>query len=102
MEQKTAMIIFQPSGRRGQVPRGCTIIEASRLLGVDIEAPCGEHQVCGKCKVLVEDGQFEKFGIRSVRIMRGRSKLVKKRFSLGMKSGKGTDLVVAQRCMETC
>lgn len=65
MEQKTAMIIFQPSGRRGQVPRGCTIIEASRLLGVDIEAPCGEHQVCGKCKVLVQDGQFEKLGIRS-------------------------------------
>jgi len=65
MEQKTAMIIFQPAGRRGHVPAGCTIIEASRLLGVDIEAPCGEHQVCGKCKVLVEDGQFEKFGIRS-------------------------------------
>ena len=65
MEQKTAMIIFQPAGRRGQVPTGCTIIEASRLLGVDVEAPCGEHQVCGKCKVLVEDGQFEKFGIRS-------------------------------------
>ncbi len=65
MEHKTAMVIFQPSGRRGQVPIGITLVEASRLLGVDIEAPCGEHQVCGKCKVRIENGLFEKFGIRS-------------------------------------
>ncbi len=65
MSQNTAMIIFQPSGRRGQVPIGITLIEASRLLGVDIEAPCGEHQVCGKCKVRIENGVFEKFGVRS-------------------------------------
>ena len=61
----TAKIIFQPSGRRGQIPIGSTIIEASRQLGVDIEAPCGEHQVCGKCKVRIEEGVFDKFGIRS-------------------------------------
>ena len=65
MEQKTATVIFQPSGRRGQVPFGVTLVEASRLLGVDLEAPCGEHQVCGKCKVRVENGVFEKFAIRS-------------------------------------
>jgi len=59
------MVIFQPSGRRGQVPVGITLVEASRLLGVDIEAPCGEHQVCGKCRVRVENGVFEKFGIHS-------------------------------------
>ena len=65
MEQKTAIVIFQPSGRRGHVPLGITLVEASRLLGVDIEAPCGEHQVCGKCKVRVEDGIFEKYAIHS-------------------------------------
>lgn len=65
MEQETATIIFQPSGRRGNVPVGITFVEASRLLGVDIEAPCGEHQVCGKCKVRVENGRFEKFAIHS-------------------------------------
>ncbi|MBW2683238.1 MAG: 2Fe-2S iron-sulfur cluster binding domain-containing protein, partial [Deltaproteobacteria bacterium] len=58
MEHKTAMVIFQPSGRRGQVPVGVTLVEASRLLGVDLEAPCGEHQVCGKCKVRIENGLF--------------------------------------------
>ncbi len=65
MEQKTAMVIFQPSGRRGKVPIGITLVEASRLLGVDIESPCGEHQVCGKCKVRIENGLFEKFGVHS-------------------------------------
>jgi uncharacterized 2Fe-2S/4Fe-4S cluster protein (DUF4445 family) len=65
MDDRTATVIFQPSGRRGRVPVGSTLVEASRLLGVDIEAPCGEHHVCGKCKVRVETGAFEKFGIRS-------------------------------------
>ena len=65
MEPKTATVIFQPSGRRGRVPVGITLVEASRHLGVDIEAPCGEHQMCGKCRIRVEDGYFEKFAIHS-------------------------------------
>jgi len=59
------MVIFQPSGRRGEVPKGINVLEASRLLGVDIEALCGEKKVCGKCKVRIEEGRFEKYGIES-------------------------------------
>jgi uncharacterized 2Fe-2S/4Fe-4S cluster protein (DUF4445 family) len=58
-------IIFQPSGRRGKVKIGVTIIEAARQLGVDIENLCGEKKVCGKCKVRIEEGYFEKYGIQS-------------------------------------
>ena len=65
MEDNKAMVIFQPSGSRGLVPKGITLIEASRLLGVDIEALCGEKKVCGKCIVRIEEGFFEKFGIES-------------------------------------
>jgi len=65
MSENNAMVIFQPSGRRGEVPKGTTVIEASRLLGVDIEALCGEKKVCGKCVVRIEEGQFEKYGIQS-------------------------------------
>jgi len=65
MSEDKAMVIFQPSGRRGEVPKGVTIIEASRLLGVDIEALCGEKKVCGKCVVRIEEGHFEKYGIQS-------------------------------------
>jgi uncharacterized 2Fe-2S/4Fe-4S cluster protein (DUF4445 family) len=59
------MVIFQPSGRRGVVKNGITLVEASRLLGADIEVLCGEKRICGKCKVRIEEGSFEKFKIRS-------------------------------------
>jgi uncharacterized 2Fe-2S/4Fe-4S cluster protein (DUF4445 family) len=54
---KEAMVTFQPSGRRGKVPLGETLIEASRRLGVDIESLCGEKTLCGKCKVRIEAGE---------------------------------------------
>ena len=65
MGDDNAMVIFQPSGRRGEVPKGVNIIEASRLLGVDIEALCGEKKVCGKCVVRIEEGHFEKYNVQS-------------------------------------
>jgi uncharacterized 2Fe-2S/4Fe-4S cluster protein (DUF4445 family) len=58
-------IIFQPSGRRGQVPEGTTILDAARMLGVGIEAVCGQQLVCGKCRVKVMEGSFPKEGITS-------------------------------------
>lgn len=65
MADDKVMVIFQPSGRRGEVPKEVNLIEASRLLGVDIEALCGEKKVCGKCVVRIEEGYFEKFNIQS-------------------------------------
>ena len=65
MSDDNAKVIFQPSGRRGEVQKGITIIEASRLLGCDIEALCGEKKVCGKCCVRIEEGFYEKYGITS-------------------------------------
>lgn len=67
MDTDKARIIFQPSGRRGSVPKGISLIEASRMLGADIEALCGEKRVCGKCKVRIEEGFFEKYNIDSKR-----------------------------------
>jgi len=58
-------IIFQPSGRRGLVPKGTTILDAARKLGVDIEAVCGELIVCGKCRVKIMEGKFQKEDITS-------------------------------------
>jgi uncharacterized 2Fe-2S/4Fe-4S cluster protein (DUF4445 family) len=66
-EKGKAKVIFQPSGRRGEIEKGLSIIEASRQLGVDIEALCGEKRGCGKCKVRIEEGFFEKYGIESGR-----------------------------------
>ncbi|MBA2882805.1 uncharacterized 2Fe-2S/4Fe-4S cluster protein (DUF4445 family) [Desulfosalsimonas propionicica] len=65
MQDDKATVIFQPSGRRGEVPKDITLIEASRLLGVDIESLCGEKKVCGKCIVRIEDGFYAKYNIES-------------------------------------
>jgi len=69
---RKATIIFQPSGRRGQVDKGMTILDASRQLGVDIESLCGGKKLCGKCKILIEEGIFEKYGIQSGKDHAGR------------------------------
>ena len=62
---KKYRVIFQPSGRRGEVEEGKTLLEAAQSLGVDIEALCGNKKVCGKCKVRIEEGYFEKDGMDS-------------------------------------
>ena len=59
------LVIFQPSGSRGYVKEGDTLKEASRQLGVDIETICGEKTTCGKCKVRIEEGFFERYGVDS-------------------------------------
>jgi uncharacterized 2Fe-2S/4Fe-4S cluster protein (DUF4445 family) len=58
-------VIFQPAGRRGEVEDGKTLLEAAQSLGVDIEGLCGKKKVCGKCKVRIDDGYFEKDNIDS-------------------------------------
>jgi len=58
-------VIFQPSGSRGEVPKGKTLLESAQQLGVDLEAICGGKGTCGKCKVRVEEGYFEKDNIDS-------------------------------------
>ena len=62
------MVIFQPAGKRGNVKKSINIIEASRELGVDIENLCGGVKACGKCKVRIEEGFFQKLGINSTRL----------------------------------
>jgi uncharacterized 2Fe-2S/4Fe-4S cluster protein (DUF4445 family)/thioredoxin reductase len=66
-ETDKCMVIFQPSGRRGYVQKGKTLKEASVALGVDIEGICGEKAICGKCKVRIDQGYFEKYGVESSR-----------------------------------
>lgn len=59
------LIIFMPSGRRGRVQPGTTVLEAARQLGVEIESICGGNLTCTKCRVQVESGHFQKHAITS-------------------------------------
>ncbi len=58
---KRIKVTFQPSGKRGEVDVGETILEASRDLGVGIESICGGEKSCGKCKVRVLEGKVSSF-----------------------------------------
>ncbi|MEJ2452649.1 MAG: ASKHA domain-containing protein [Candidatus Thiodiazotropha sp.] len=59
------LVIFTPSGRRGSFPVGTPVLQAARTLGVDIDSVCGGRGICGRCQVLVAEGDFPKFGVRS-------------------------------------
>jgi len=52
----TVIVEFQPEGKRVEVERGLTILEAARLGGIKIRSVCGGLGSCGKCKVIVEKG----------------------------------------------
>jgi len=54
-----------PSGLRGQVPVGTTVLQAAQRLGVDLESICGGQGKCRKCQVLPQEGEFSKHGISS-------------------------------------
>jgi uncharacterized 2Fe-2S/4Fe-4S cluster protein (DUF4445 family) len=58
-------VIFTPSGRRGRVPAGTTVLDAARSLGVDIDSVCGGRGICGRCAVTPSFGTFAKHGITS-------------------------------------
>jgi uncharacterized 2Fe-2S/4Fe-4S cluster protein (DUF4445 family) len=59
------LVIFTPSGRRGRVAAGTTLLDAARLLGVDIDSVCGGRATCGRCQVAPAFGAFTKHGITS-------------------------------------
>jgi len=63
---KRYRVFFQPSGRQGEVPEDTTVLEASRLLGAEIESVCGGKKSCGKCLVRLESGTIEHSGMTSL------------------------------------
>lgn len=64
----THRVVFQPSGRQGEVPHGANLLDAARALGVEIEAICSGKQTCGKCQIVVEEGSYPKYGITSAAV----------------------------------
>jgi uncharacterized 2Fe-2S/4Fe-4S cluster protein (DUF4445 family) len=62
---RDALIIFTPSGKRGRFPVGTPVLNAARQLGVDVDSVCGGRAICGRCQVMVSEGEFAKFGVSS-------------------------------------
>ena len=65
MTRTDPLVVFTPSGKRGRFPVGTPLLTAARQLGVDIDSVCGGRAICGRCQVLVAEGEFAKHGVRS-------------------------------------
>jgi len=63
--QKTPLVVFTPSGKRGNFEVGTPVLDAARALGVDIDSVCGGRAICGRCQITLSQGDFAKHGIRS-------------------------------------
>ena len=65
MTAKDPLVVFTPSGKRGRFPVGTPLLQAARSLGVDVDSVCGGRALCGRCQVLVMEGEFSKHGVIS-------------------------------------
>jgi uncharacterized 2Fe-2S/4Fe-4S cluster protein (DUF4445 family) len=61
----THLVVFSPSGRRGRVAEGTTVLEAARALGADVDSVCGGRGICGRCRIDLVEGELPKHGIVS-------------------------------------
>jgi len=60
-----ALVVFSPSGHQGRVALNVSVLDAARMLGVDLDSVCGGRGLCGRCQVEIGEGDFAKHGIRS-------------------------------------
>ena len=56
-------VIFTPSGKRGRVPEGTSVLAAARMLGVDLDSVCGGRGICSRCQVAPSMGEHPKHGV---------------------------------------
>jgi uncharacterized 2Fe-2S/4Fe-4S cluster protein (DUF4445 family) len=64
-KEQSHLVVFTPSGKRGRFPTGTPVLEAARILGVDIDSVCGGRGICGRCQVNLMVGEFAKHGVVS-------------------------------------
>ena len=57
--QATCTVTFLPANKSIAVTSGTSLITAARKSGVHINASCGGAGVCGKCRVILEQGKLE-------------------------------------------
>ncbi len=59
----TYQIILKPSGNRIEVETGVLLSDAIEQAGLELNLPCGGQGRCGRCKVVVEEGQVKRRSI---------------------------------------
>ena len=57
--KKKCTVLFEPSGLKIQVPVGTVLLDAAHKAGIYLSSICGGDGYCGKCKVIIDEGQFQ-------------------------------------------
>jgi uncharacterized 2Fe-2S/4Fe-4S cluster protein (DUF4445 family) len=58
-KKKEYTIRFEPSGLKIKVPSGTALLDAAHKAGIYLSSICGGDGYCGKCKVIINEGQFQ-------------------------------------------
>jgi len=58
-KKKKYTVRFEPSGLKIKVPVGTVLLEAAHKAGIYLSSICGGDGYCGKCKVIIDEGQFQ-------------------------------------------
>ncbi len=58
--EETCRVLFLPDNRYIVVPRGENLLKAAMDADVHVNASCGGSGSCGKCRVIVEEGEVER------------------------------------------
>ncbi len=60
MAENSVTVIFQPSGVVAQAHLGDLLSDVAIAAGVSVSLPCGGQGRCGRCKVVITQGQVER------------------------------------------
>jgi len=58
-KEQNCVVRFEPSGLKTQVKAGTVLLEAAHKAGIYLSSICGGDGYCGKCKVVIDEGQFQ-------------------------------------------
>ncbi len=53
--KETAILTFEPDGTKSEFKKGTRILDALRKIGLNIRSECGGQEICGKCRVIVQE-----------------------------------------------
>lgn len=58
-KKKKFTVRFEPSGLKTEVPAGTVLLDAAHKVGIYLSSICGGDGYCGKCKIIIDEGQFQ-------------------------------------------
>ena len=62
-------VLFMPSNIQITVEPETTLLDAIYKAGLWVDAPCGGHGSCGKCRVLVTKGNDKEYSFEEMRFL---------------------------------